>query len=59
MRGTAMGSSVSVVVAEIVMLNIKEQALTTYEGTRPLWLATSTTLLQPYTKTQSTIFTNT
>ena len=35
---TAMGSPVSVVVAEIVMQNIEEQALATYSGTLPLWL---------------------
>ena len=33
-----MGSPVSVVVAEIVMQNIKEQALATYSKTLPLWL---------------------
>ena len=33
-----MGSSVSVVVAEIVMQNIEEQALATYRETLPLWL---------------------
>ena len=33
-----MGSSVSVVVAEIVMQNIEEQALATYTRTVPLWL---------------------
>ncbi|CAH3176056.1 unnamed protein product, partial [Porites evermanni] len=33
-----MGSSVSVVVAEIVMQNIEEQALATYTRTAPLWL---------------------
>ena len=33
-----MGSPVSVVVAEIVMQNIKEQALATYSETLPLWL---------------------
>ena len=33
-----MGSPVSVVVAEIVMQNIKEQALATYKRTIPLWL---------------------
>ena len=33
-----MGSPVSVVVAEIVMQNIKEQALATYTRTVPLWL---------------------
>ena len=36
--GTAMGSPVSVVVAEIVMQNIEEQALATYTRTVPLWL---------------------
>ena len=33
-----MGSPVSVVVAEIVMQNIEEQALATYSETLPLWL---------------------
>ena len=33
-----MGSPVSVVVAEIVMQNIEEQALDTYTRTVPLWL---------------------
>ena len=33
-----MGSPVSVVVAEIVMQNIEEQALATYKRTVPLWL---------------------
>ena len=33
-----MGSPVSVVVAEIVMQNIEEQALATYKRTLPLWL---------------------
>ena len=33
-----MGSPVSVVVAEIVMKNIEEQALATYTRTIPLWL---------------------
>ena len=37
-HGTAMGSPVSVVVAEIVMQNIEEQALATYTRTVPLWL---------------------
>ena len=38
LRGTAMGSPVSVVVVEIVMQNIEEQALATYSETLPLWL---------------------
>ena len=38
LNGTAMGSPVSVVVAEIVMQNIEEQALATYTRTIPLWL---------------------
>jgi len=38
LHGTAMGSPVSVVVAEIVMQNIQERALTTYKRTLPLWL---------------------
>ena len=38
LHGTAMGSPVSVVVAEIVMQNIEEQALATYKRTLPPWL---------------------
>ena len=38
LHGTAMGSPVSVVVAEIVMQNMEEQALATYSETLPLWL---------------------
>ena len=38
LHGTEMGSPVSVVVAEIVMQNIEEQALATYTRTVPLWL---------------------
>ena len=38
LHGTAMGSPVSVVVAEIVMQNIEEQALATYSETLRLWL---------------------
>ena len=38
LHGTAMGNSVSVVVAEIVMQNIEEQALATYKRTIPLWI---------------------
>ena len=38
LHGTAMGSPVSVVVAEIVMQNIEEQVLATYTRTVPLWL---------------------
>ena len=38
LHGTAMGSPVSVVVAEIFMQNIEEQALATYKRTLPLWL---------------------
>ena len=37
LHGTAMGSPVSVVVAEIVLQNIEEQALATYTGAVPLW----------------------
>ena len=36
--GTAMGSPVSVVVAEIVMQNIEGRALASYKRTLPLWL---------------------
>ena len=38
LHGTAMGSPVSVVGAEIVTQNIEEQALATYKRTVPLWL---------------------
>ena len=38
LHGTAMGNSVSVIVAEIVMQNIEEQALATYKRAIPLWL---------------------
>ena len=38
LHGTAMGSPVSIVVAEILMQNIEEQALATYSETLPLWL---------------------
>ena len=38
LHGTAMGSLVSVVVAEIVKQNIEEQALATYSETLPPWL---------------------
>ena len=38
LHSTAMGSPVSVVVAEIVMQNIEEQALATYMRTITLWL---------------------
>ena len=37
LHGTAMGSPVSVVVAEVVMQSIEEQALATYELTLPFW----------------------
>ena len=37
LHGTAMGSTVSVVVAEFVMQNIEEQAQATYTRTVPLW----------------------
>ena len=38
LHGTVMGSSVSVFVAEIVMQNIEESALSTCRKTIPLWL---------------------
>ena len=38
LHGTGMGSPVSVVVAEIVMQNIEEQALATYSEALSLWL---------------------
>jgi len=38
LHGTAMGSPVSVVVAEIVMQHVEEGALDTYRQTIPLWL---------------------
>ena len=60
LHGTAMGSPVSVVVAEIVMQNIEEKALQL--PTHELYLfvyVTLSTHSPPYTKTESTIFTNT
>ena len=59
LHGTAMGSPVSVVVAEIVMQNIEERALATYNEHYHSGYVTLTIPLQPYTKTKSTIFTNT
>ena len=60
LHGTAMGSPLSVVVAEIVMQNIEEQALATYTRTVPLWLRYVQTIHSPpYTKMELTIFTNT
>ena len=38
LHGTAMGSPASIVVAEIAMQNIEEQALASYKRTTPLWL---------------------
>ena len=38
LHGAAMGSLVSVVVAEGIMQNIEERALVTYQRTLPLWL---------------------
>ena len=37
LHGTPIGSPVSVVVAEIVMLSIEGRALATYQGTLPFW----------------------
>ena len=59
LRGTAMGSTVSVVVAEIVMQNIEEQALEVILWTPSRAYLTLMTHSPPYTKTESTIFTNT
>ena len=59
LHGTAMGSPVSVVVAEIVMQNIEERALALTNEHYHSGYVTLTIPLQPYTKTKSTIFTNT
>ena len=59
LHGTAMGSPVSVVVAEIVMQNIEEQALAAYTRTVPLWLRYVDDTFTAVHKTESTIFTNT
>ena len=57
-RRNTMGSQLSVVVAEIVMQNIDEQALATYTRTIPLGHTTLMTYSLPYTTTESMIFTN-
>ena len=59
LHGTAMGSPVSVVAAEIVIQNIEEQALTTYTRTVPVWLRYVDDTFTAVHKTESTIFTNT
>ena len=59
LHGTAMGSPVSVVVAEIVMQNIEEQALATTVELYLFGYVTMTTHSPLYTKAESTIFTNT
>ena len=57
---TAMGSPVSVVVAEIMMQYIEESALLTCRQTIPLWLYAALTILSPpYDTTKSTHFTTT
>ncbi|CAH3146865.1 unnamed protein product [Pocillopora meandrina] len=55
LHGTAMGSPVSVVVAEIVMQNIEERALA--DKPNRFGYATLTTHLPPYAKTKLTLFT--
>ena len=59
LHGTAMGSTVSVVVAEFVMQNIEEQALAGYTRTVRLWLPYVDDTFTAVLKTESTIFTNT
>ena len=59
LHGTAMGSPVSVVVAEIVMQHVEECALATCDKRYRFGYATLTTPLQPFTRTKSTIFTTT
>ena len=59
LHGTAMDNSASVVVAEIVMQNIEEQALATYKRTIPLWLRYVDDRFTAVHKDESTIFTNT
>ena len=59
LHGTAMGSPVSIDVAEIVMQNIEECTLATCRQQYRSVYATLTTPLPPYTKTKLTTFTNT
>ena len=59
-HGTAMESSVSVVLAETVLQHVEGRALATCRQTIPLWLRdTLTALLPPFTKTKLTLFTTT
>ena len=57
LHGTAMGSPVSVVVAEIVMQHVEQRALATCQY--HFGCDTLTTLLPPFTKTKLTLFTTT
>ena len=59
LHGTAMGSPVSVIVAEIVMQAIEERALATYQKHYRFGYATLTTHSLQYTKTRLTPYTNT
>jgi len=59
LHGTAMGSPVSVVVAEIVMQRVEERALATCRQRYRFGYATLTTPLPLFTKTKLTIFTTT
>ena len=59
LHGTAMGSPVSVVVAEIVMQHVDEVPLQLADKRYRFGYATLTTPLQLFTKTKSTIFTTT
>ena len=59
LHGTAMGSPVSIVVAEIVMQSIEEQSLTTYEQTVSLWLRYVDDIFTAVHKDEIDTFTNT
>ena len=59
LHGTAMGSPLSVVVADITMQDIEKQALASYTRTILLWLRYVDDTFTADTKTKSAIFMNT
>jgi len=59
LHGTAMGSPVSVVVAEIVMQHVEERSLSTCRQAIPLWLRCVDDTFTAVHKTKLTLFTTT